>query len=244
MYVYIYACSLRSDLPCLLWKEKLSYLYGFDKESLYLCSFPTLIFSIQEEWPEGYKLAMQMNFNFPDCSGTPLKELIPLASNDGINVIGSLIHWCPNKRPKADQVKWLLFDVRHRLMHFVVFSLPVFLALLFPFLCPKEGDLIVKLPLACSASVILISEPDNPCNVPPRNVNLFAPKTSCRDTTSPQNPALPPPPLRTTSPRNRKTWVPRSAIVVELSSCWPAIFLTADISRFLNVTWRMPKHVL
>lgn len=50
-------------------------------------------------------MAMQMNFNFPDCSGTPLKELIPLASNDGITVINSLIHWCPNKRPKADQVR-------------------------------------------------------------------------------------------------------------------------------------------
>lgn len=98
--------------------------------------------SMQEEWPEGYKLAMQMNFNFPDCSGTPLKELIPLASNDGINVIGSLIHWCPNKRPKADQVKWLLFDDRHRLMHYIAFSLCVSACLScppLPFPLPKGG---------------------------------------------------------------------------------------------------------
>ncbi|XP_074549975.1 serine/threonine-protein kinase MAK isoform X2 [Halichoeres trimaculatus] len=55
------------------------------------------------DWPEGYQLASAMNFRFPQCVPTPLKTLIPNASNEAITLMKDLLQWDPKKRPTAVQ---------------------------------------------------------------------------------------------------------------------------------------------
>lgn len=45
----------------------------------------------QAEWPEGYKLAAKMNFQFPKFVSTSLHSLIPNASNDAIDLISKML---------------------------------------------------------------------------------------------------------------------------------------------------------
>lgn len=45
-----------------------------------------------------------MNFRFPQCVPTPLKTLIPNASNEAITLMRDLLQWDPKKRPTAVQV--------------------------------------------------------------------------------------------------------------------------------------------
>ncbi|XP_042561422.1 serine/threonine-protein kinase MAK isoform X3 [Clupea harengus] len=58
----------------------------------------------KSDWPEGYQLASAMNFRFPQCVPTPLKTLIPNASNEAIALMKDLLQWDPKKRPTAVQV--------------------------------------------------------------------------------------------------------------------------------------------
>ncbi len=58
----------------------------------------------QHLWPEGLKLAAAMNFKFPTMVPTPLRSLIPNASDEAIAVMTELLLWDPNKRPTAPQV--------------------------------------------------------------------------------------------------------------------------------------------
>lgn len=46
-----------------------------------------------------------MNFRFPQCVPTPLKTLIPNASNEAITLMKDLLQWDPKKRPTAVQVE-------------------------------------------------------------------------------------------------------------------------------------------
>ncbi|XP_062841778.1 serine/threonine-protein kinase MAK [Trichomycterus rosablanca] len=55
------------------------------------------------DWPEGYQLATAMNFRFPQCVPTPLKTLIPNASNEALALMKDLLQWDPKKRPTAVQ---------------------------------------------------------------------------------------------------------------------------------------------
>uniref|UniRef100_A0A4W4G6S3 non-specific serine/threonine protein kinase n=1 Tax=Electrophorus electricus TaxID=8005 RepID=A0A4W4G6S3_ELEEL len=55
------------------------------------------------DWPEGYQLAAAMNFRFPQCVPTPLKTLIPNASNEALVLMKDLLQWDPKKRPTAVQ---------------------------------------------------------------------------------------------------------------------------------------------
>jgi len=41
----------------------------------------------QSEWPEGFKLAAKMNFQFPKFTSTSLASLIPGASADAIDLL-------------------------------------------------------------------------------------------------------------------------------------------------------------
>lgn len=56
------------------------------------------------DWLEGHQLAAAMNFRFPQCVLTPLKILIPNASNEALTLMKDLLHWNPKKRPTAVQV--------------------------------------------------------------------------------------------------------------------------------------------
>ncbi|EDV23130.1 uncharacterized protein TRIADDRAFT_27686 [Trichoplax adhaerens] len=58
----------------------------------------------KEDWPEGYKLASSINFKFPQLVQTPLKNIIPNASPEGLHLIRELLNWNPDKRPTAGQV--------------------------------------------------------------------------------------------------------------------------------------------
>ncbi|CAL8464693.1 g4228 [Coccomyxa elongata] len=54
-------------------------------------------------WPEGLVLAASMGFRFPQCQPTPLAAMVPQASPAALDLIASLCHWDPAKRPTAAQ---------------------------------------------------------------------------------------------------------------------------------------------
>lgn len=56
-----------------------------------------------ETWPDGVKLAVQMNFQFPNFSATPLTSLTPSASTHGIDLMTKLMFYNPNHRVTATQ---------------------------------------------------------------------------------------------------------------------------------------------
>lgn len=55
----------------------------------------------KSDWPEGHQLASAMNFRFPQCVPTPLKTLIPNATNEALDIMRDLLQWDPKKRPSA-----------------------------------------------------------------------------------------------------------------------------------------------
>ncbi|KAK9058717.1 hypothetical protein SSX86_023559 [Deinandra increscens subsp. villosa] len=58
----------------------------------------------QSSWPKGhelYELARSMNYRFPDLPGVPFSEVLPFASGEAVNLIGSLLSWFPYARPTA-----------------------------------------------------------------------------------------------------------------------------------------------
>lgn len=53
----------------------------------------------QNSWAEGIEFASEMKYQFPQCKGVlDLSSVIPLASEDAINLITSLCRWDPKKR--------------------------------------------------------------------------------------------------------------------------------------------------
>lgn len=63
-----------------------------------------LLFLLQTEWPEGHKLAANMNFKWPQMVATPLKQLIPNSGTDGLALMRDMLMWDPHKRPTCQQV--------------------------------------------------------------------------------------------------------------------------------------------
>merc|ERR1712232_76586 len=49
-------------------------------------------------WPEGVRLAAQLNYRFPTSVATPLRQLMPHANEEAINVLDGMLQWDPNKR--------------------------------------------------------------------------------------------------------------------------------------------------
>lgn len=56
---------------------------------------------LQNDWPEGQKLAGSMNFKFPTVTSTDLNILIPSASKEGIKIMMEMISWNPKSRPTS-----------------------------------------------------------------------------------------------------------------------------------------------
>lgn len=54
-------------------------------------------------WPEGMKLAAQMQFRFPQFLPTPLSQIIPNASVEAIALIQDLLRYDPMQRPSSSQ---------------------------------------------------------------------------------------------------------------------------------------------
>lgn len=55
-------------------------------------------------WPEGTKLANAMSFKFPQMVATPLRNLIPSASSEGLEIMQMMMMWNPKKRPSCNAV--------------------------------------------------------------------------------------------------------------------------------------------
>ncbi|XP_071724186.1 cyclin-dependent kinase F-4-like [Rutidosis leptorrhynchoides] len=55
----------------------------------------------RDTWPEGIELAKAKGFQFPECNAKSFREMIPSASEEAIDLIGSLLSWNPRKRPTA-----------------------------------------------------------------------------------------------------------------------------------------------
>lgn len=56
-----------------------------------------------ETWPDGLKLAAQMQFRYPPFVPTPLAQLIPNASYEALALLSDLIQFDPYRRPTASQ---------------------------------------------------------------------------------------------------------------------------------------------
>eukprot|EP00605_Chrysophyceae_sp_TOSAG23-4_P002236 GSChrysophyteH1.ASY1.ANO1.2480.1 assembled CDS len=56
-----------------------------------------------KSWSEGLKLASAMQFRFPQFVSTPLSQVLPNASPEGIELLTDLLKWDPQHRPTASQ---------------------------------------------------------------------------------------------------------------------------------------------
>eukprot|EP00903_Cladosiphon_okamuranus_P005417 g5403.t1 len=64
-----------------------------------------------ETWPEGLKLAAQMQFRYPPFVPTPLAQLIPSASYEALALLTDLLQFDPYRRPTASQaLKYTFFQ--------------------------------------------------------------------------------------------------------------------------------------
>lgn len=57
----------------------------------------------KSEWSEGHRLAAAMNFRWPQMVPTPLKQVIPSAGAEGLQLMRDMMLWDPEKRPSAQQ---------------------------------------------------------------------------------------------------------------------------------------------
>ena len=69
----------------------------------------------KQTWPDGLKLAANMNFRFPQCSQVPLAKLMQSASPDAVELMTGLCAWCaparlPGPPPRACPIMCLLDD--------------------------------------------------------------------------------------------------------------------------------------
>lgn len=55
-------------------------------------------------WSEGFRLASQMGFTFPQFSAVPLSSVIPSASSEAIQLMTEMLRYDPHKRPTAQQI--------------------------------------------------------------------------------------------------------------------------------------------
>lgn len=58
----------------------------------------------QAQWPEGFKLAAQIGFRFPQFAPTKLESLIPQSNAEGIQLMQAMMYWDPNKRLSAAKI--------------------------------------------------------------------------------------------------------------------------------------------
>ena len=59
-------------------------------------------------WPEGFMMASEIGYRFPQCLPTNFNSLMPAASYDAIQLMLSMLRWDPCKRPTAAEC------LRHR----------------------------------------------------------------------------------------------------------------------------------
>ena len=65
-------------------------------------------------WPDGMRLAGQMQFRFPQFVPTALAQLIPNASPEGLVMMQDLMKYDPQQRPTASQtLQYPFFQARN-----------------------------------------------------------------------------------------------------------------------------------
>lgn len=57
-----------------------------------------------QAWPDGQRLASLVQFNFPNIVHLKLANLINGCSDNGLNLIGSMLKWNPNERPTVKEI--------------------------------------------------------------------------------------------------------------------------------------------
>jgi len=57
----------------------------------------------QNQWADGYQLAMKMHFKFPQLSAVSLAQVMPNASSEALKLVALLLQWNPARRPTALQ---------------------------------------------------------------------------------------------------------------------------------------------
>jgi protein kinase len=64
-------------------------------------------------WPDGFKLASDMGFRFPNHQPIGLANLVPNASPEALEVMSALLQWDPHKRPTAvEALRFSFFEVK------------------------------------------------------------------------------------------------------------------------------------
>ncbi|KAF4662800.1 hypothetical protein FOZ61_002169 [Perkinsus olseni] len=56
-----------------------------------------------EMWPEGCRLASQIGYRFPQCAAAAMTDLVPPASEEGVNFMLAVLAWDPSRRLTARQ---------------------------------------------------------------------------------------------------------------------------------------------
>lgn len=70
----------------------------------------------QRDWPEGHQLAKAMNFKWPQFTATPMNQIVPMASKEGVTLIADMLKYNPGKRPTASQaLRYPYFQVGQKL---------------------------------------------------------------------------------------------------------------------------------
>ncbi|EJD74161.1 CMGC/RCK/MAK protein kinase [Loa loa] len=70
----------------------------------------------KDDWPEGYQLAVAMNFKFQQCVPIPFATIVNSVGDDGLKLMTDMMHWNPEKRPSAmGSLKYRYFLVGEKL---------------------------------------------------------------------------------------------------------------------------------
>uniref|UniRef100_A0A0R3RL06 non-specific serine/threonine protein kinase n=1 Tax=Elaeophora elaphi TaxID=1147741 RepID=A0A0R3RL06_9BILA len=70
----------------------------------------------KDDWPEGYQLAIAMNFKFHQCVPIPFATIVNSVGDDGLKLMTDMMLWNPEKRPSAiGSLKYRYFLVGEKL---------------------------------------------------------------------------------------------------------------------------------
>ncbi|KAL3998856.1 Protein kinase domain family protein [Acanthocheilonema viteae] len=70
----------------------------------------------KDDWPEGYQLAIAMNFKFQQCVAIPFSTIVNSIGSDGLKLMTDMMLWNPEKRPSAiASLKYRYFLVGEKL---------------------------------------------------------------------------------------------------------------------------------
>lgn len=71
---------------------------------------------MQNDWPEGHRLASVIQFHFPECQKVELNDVVTRAGSAGIQLLEDFLRWDPERRPTAQQsLKYPYFQIVKRI---------------------------------------------------------------------------------------------------------------------------------